>query len=288
MGRNWDEKEDNILKELVAIHGKQWVLIAPHLPKRTPSQIAARWEKCLDPNITKGPFTQEEDELITEYVRQNGPRSWPRITTILPHRSSKQCRERWFNHLDPSVSKVPWTPEEDKIIYEQHQKLGGKWSMISKLLPGRTDNAVKNRYNSSIKKRIQLSEDGTEYLTPDSSRRTYKHHQKERPPPLLAPIPPQTQQESKPAPVPPPPIQIPNREDNVVVQPTSVSPSIPFTPAFSLPTPSFQGPDSSLFSPTSPIPGFQVTPGAFGGLNSPNTPFLFSPFTPGMSPNTFK
>ena len=174
MGRKWDENEDKILKQLVQTHGKQWNLIAQHLPKRTASQVAARWEKCLDPNITKGPFTAEEDQLIINYVNQNGARGWPRITAILPNRSSKQCRERWFNHLDPSVKKVQWTPEEDNLIFKQHKQIGPKWSTIAKMIPGRTDNAIKNRWNSSILKRIQTDANGNEYILPDSSRRQYK------------------------------------------------------------------------------------------------------------------
>ena len=186
MGRKWDESEDSVLRELVQKHGKQWALIASHLVQRTPSQVAARWEKCLDPVITKGPFTAEEDKVIKDFVSQNGPKSWPRITEMLPNRSSKQCRERWFNHLDPSVSKAQWTYEEDLTIFSEHMKIGAKWSQIAKLLPGRTDNAVKNRWNSSISKRIELATDGTKQLIPDASRKAYKHQQKINTPPADA------------------------------------------------------------------------------------------------------
>lgn len=175
MGRNWDKNEDFVLKELVKIHGKQWNIIAQHLPLRTPSQVAARWEKCLDPTITKGPFTPEEDELIKNYVANNGPRSWPRITILLPHRSSKQCRERWFNHLDPNVLKAPWTQEEDVFIYQQYKLMGGKWSKISKMLQGRTDNAIKNRWNSSISKRLSKDQNGIDIILPDNSKRKCKY-----------------------------------------------------------------------------------------------------------------
>ena len=262
MGRNWTEAEDKILRELVGTHGKQWGFIASHLPNRTASQVAARWEKCLDPNIKKGPFTHEEDQLIVNFVAQNGPRSWPRITAVLPHRSPKQCRERWFNHLDPTVVKSEWTQEEDERIFEQHEKLGGKWSTIVKMFPGRTDNAIKNRWNSSVSKRISTDASGVRFVLPDSSKRKYRP--RERPEPRLVSTPVQEQKRH------PPPLEIPQLD----VSP-SASPGIPFTP-FSLQTPIMQPGDGGLFSPISPLKGFPITPS--NGLLSPGgDSFLFSP-----------
>jgi hypothetical protein len=179
MGRAWTSDEDAILRELYSKHGKQWSLIASQIENRTASQVAARWEKCLNPKLVKGPFTAAEDRAIEEHVWANGPHRWPVVCAQLgSSRSPKQCRERWFNQLDPKVHQNPWTAEEDRVIFEAYQRIGPKWTLIANELPGRPDNAIKNRWNSSIAKRI-MTEGGTRVLGPDQSAR------KPRPPPTL-------------------------------------------------------------------------------------------------------
>jgi hypothetical protein len=89
----------------------------------------------------------------------------------LPDRTAKQCRERWFNHLSPEVTKCPWTPEEDQILFQEYVKQGAKWAEIAKVLPGRSDNAVKNRWHASISKRVQAGENGEFVLTPGKIRK---------------------------------------------------------------------------------------------------------------------
>jgi hypothetical protein len=182
----WTDAEDNLLRELINQFGKQWSVIASRIPNRTPTQVAARWEKCINPALTKGQFTSEEDQLIRDYVNDHGIHAWPKIITVLPHRSSKQCRERWFNSLDPEITKAPWTAEEDRLIFEAYVSNGPKWSQIARMISGRSDNAVKNRWNASISKRFVIGEDGQPQLSGNRVRK-YTRKNQIRPPPIIAP-----------------------------------------------------------------------------------------------------
>ena len=80
-------------------------------------------------------------------VQQEGATNWPKISSLLADRTSKQCRERWFNHLDKNIRKGEWTKEEDAIIIETQKRYGNHWSNIAALLQRRTDNDVKNRFH---------------------------------------------------------------------------------------------------------------------------------------------
>ncbi|WCJ39249.1 myb domain protein 33 [Euphorbia peplus] len=125
--------------------------------------------------LKKGPWTSAEDAILIEYVKKHGEGNW---NAVQKHsglsRCGKSCRLRWANHLRPNLKKGAFTQEEEQLIIELHAKMGNKWARMAAHLPGRTDNEIKNYWNTRIKRRQRA---GLPLYPPEVSYHAYQENQ---------------------------------------------------------------------------------------------------------------
>ncbi|KAG0494886.1 hypothetical protein HPP92_005880 [Vanilla planifolia] len=111
---------------------------------------------CEKVGLKKGPWTPEEDKKLITFLLDNGQCCWravPKLAGLL--RCGKSCRLRWTNYLRPDLKRGLLSEAEEKLVIDLHSQLGNRWSKIAARLPGRTDNEIKNYWNTHIKKKLK-------------------------------------------------------------------------------------------------------------------------------------
>ncbi|KAM7276236.1 hypothetical protein ACFE04_018102 [Oxalis oulophora] len=125
-----------------------------------------------DQNIKKGLWTIEEDKILLDYIALHGKGNWNRLAKLTGlKRRGKSCRLRWMNYLSPNIKRGDFSEDEDDLIIRLHNLLGNRWSLIAGRVPGRTDNQVKNHWNTHLSKKLRLNKKTKSVQPPTSMDR---------------------------------------------------------------------------------------------------------------------
>ncbi|KAL9224668.1 hypothetical protein vseg_000683 [Gypsophila vaccaria] len=110
---------------------------------------------CVKEGLNKGAWTAMEDKILIDYIKSHGEGRWRNLPKRAGlKRCGKSCRLRWLNYLRPDIKRGNITPDEEELIVRLHKLLGNRWSLIAGRLPGRTDNEIKNYWNTNLSKRV--------------------------------------------------------------------------------------------------------------------------------------
>jgi hypothetical protein len=175
----WTKDEDNKLRKAAEKYGgKNWDAVAAMVPSRTRSQCTGRWHDALDPSIQQtgrtGKWTPDEDKTLKDAVEKHGGKNFEAIAWLVPGRTKKQCTNRWYNALGPSVERVDagrmhsWTKVDDNNLKDAVEKYGDQnWDVISALLPRRTKTQCWSRWHDVVDPRIDRKAPRTGRWTQD-------------------------------------------------------------------------------------------------------------------------
>jgi myb proto-oncogene protein len=159
--KKWTREEDELLIALAEKYNeKHWKEISKRFVKKNSLQCFSRYKR-IRPGIIKGSWKKEEDLRIMDLVNKYG-KSWSKISKILGTRNGKQIRDRFINVLDPEIRKGKFTEEEDRKLIALYKQHGPKWATIAKYYTNRTADMIKNRFHSSIKKKLFM-DDGSAF-----------------------------------------------------------------------------------------------------------------------------
>ena len=129
------------------------------------------------PLSKKNKFTREEDEKLKSLIEEFGTQEWAKIAALIPGRTSRQCRDRWSNYIDPKISTKPWTSTEDMELLKRYAEIGSHWRILANCFPGRSINNVRNRVVKLMKQTQDYCSDPSLLGSPCQQPYTYPTQQ---------------------------------------------------------------------------------------------------------------